>query len=441
MRARQTGSRRVAFRLLRVQRPRRASRSRVGALRRSAIWLHRYVGLALAVFLTTAGFTGSLLAFYGDLDLALNPTLVGAVHAPAAAFLDPFEVQRRAQPALPADSELRVTFAPDAEQATRVWAQSAPEKYREYFVNPYSGVVQGSREWGNLSEGIANLMPFVYRLHYSLALDGVGTLLLGIVALLWTLDCFVGAYLTFPPTSRADAEGGPGSWLRRWLPAWRLKTSKLFSFLFSWHRASGLWVWGMLLIFAWSAVALNLQPVYRPVMQLLAGMDPGVHESLPALNKPYPKQGIDLQSAHDVGRRLMAEQATRRGFQIRREVSLAYHPEHGVFDYTVESSWDISSHHPRTSVYFDAQGQRPIGFEAPRGIRAGNTITNYLYALHFAAIGGTTYRCFVSLLGLAVAALSVTGVWIWWRKRRNRVATTRYVAEGAAEALLAAAER
>lgn len=41
-------------------------------------------------------------------------------------------------------------------------------------------------------------MPFVYRLHYSLALDTIGTYAFGIIALLWTLDCFIGAYLTLP---------------------------------------------------------------------------------------------------------------------------------------------------------------------------------------------------------------------------------------------------
>ncbi|MFQ5415166.1 MAG: PepSY domain-containing protein, partial [Phycisphaerae bacterium] len=61
------------------------------------------------------------------------------------------------------------------------------------------------RLWGDLSQGLANLMPFVYRLHHSLALGTVGTWIFGVVALLWTLDCFVGAWLTFPPPRRRDA--------------------------------------------------------------------------------------------------------------------------------------------------------------------------------------------------------------------------------------------
>ena len=63
-------------------------------------------------------------------------------------------------------------------------------------------------------------MPFLYKLHYSLALGEVNSYLFGVVALLWTIDCFVGAYLTFPPPSGARrrlggrAAAGARGWSR-----------------------------------------------------------------------------------------------------------------------------------------------------------------------------------------------------------------------------------
>jgi uncharacterized iron-regulated membrane protein len=76
--------------------------------------------------------------------------------------------------------------------------------------------------------GVRNLMPFVYELHYSLALGSRGMLLMGVVALLWAVDCFAGAALTVP-------RGRP--WLQKWAPAWRLKRQRL---TYDLHRASGL---------------------------------------------------------------------------------------------------------------------------------------------------------------------------------------------------------
>ncbi len=68
-----------------------------------------------------------------------------------------------------------------------------------------------------ITEGWHNLMPFIYKLHYSLALGSFGIWVLGICALIWTLDCFVEFYLTLPQRRRrsppsaiplADGRGG-----------------------------------------------------------------------------------------------------------------------------------------------------------------------------------------------------------------------------------------
>jgi uncharacterized iron-regulated membrane protein len=382
---------------------------------------HRYFGLFLGLFLLVAGLTGALLAFYQELDATLNPQLYRVTPPqPGAALLEPFELERRVD-GQPGGERLEREVRFDAEPGRPIQRsmEVAPDKWREVFIDPYTGARLGERDWGHLSEGIAlNLMPFVYRLHYSLALDSVGTALFGVVALLWTVDCFVGAYLTFPAPLQAG--GQRASWLRRWLPSWRLRTGKLFSLVFSWHRASGLWLWAVLLVFAWSAVGLNLHAVYRPVMATLWGFEDGTHERLPQLTRPYPEPRLSLREAHARGQWLMAEHARSRGFVIRRERALSHHADHGAYAYTVESSLDISSRSAQTAVYFDADSGRLLGFDAPTAISAGNTLTSWLYALHFAAVGGVWYRGFVSLMGLCVATLSMTGVWIWWRKRARR---------------------
>lgn len=393
-----------------------------GGLRAVALWLHRYVGLLLTVFLLVAGLTGSLLVFYHELDATLNPELM-RVQAPRvdAKPMDPFALQQRVREQLP--PTLRYDFValdPELNEAISAWVESKPGVWSELFVDPYRGDVLGMREWGNLDEGLCNLMPFIYRLHYSLALGQVGVLLFGVVALLWTFDCFVGLYLTFPRGEPARAGQSRRSWLRRWLPAWLLKAGKLFSLIFSWHRASGLWLWGMLLVLAWSAVGLNLGAVYQPVMGALLEMRPRVHDTLAELSAPYPDPTLSWPRAHEIGRRLMAEQAEQRGFEVQSEAWLAYEAHHGLFSYGVHSSLDLSREEPQTEVYFDRNDGLLVAFDAPSGITAGNTLTNWLYALHFGQVWGLPYRLFLVLMGPVVCSLGVTGVWIWWRKRTKR---------------------
>ena len=55
--------------------------------------------------------------------------------------------------------------------------------YTHLILNPYTGEELGRRSWGDISQGLANLMPFVYKLHYALALGEWGVWILGITAL------------------------------------------------------------------------------------------------------------------------------------------------------------------------------------------------------------------------------------------------------------------
>jgi uncharacterized iron-regulated membrane protein len=111
--------------------------------------------------------------------------------------------------------------------------------------------------------------------------------------------------------------------------------------------------------------------------------------------------------------------------QIERELSLDYAADHGAFVYRVESSLNISEKYPRTEVYFDGRDGRFIGFDAATGIALGKTLASWLLALHMATVMGMGYRLVVLLVGLAVALLSVWGVWVWWRKRSKRARGSR----------------
>ena len=388
---------------------------------KTALLAHRYVGLFLVVFLVTAGLTGTLIAFFDELDAWVIPELHELPRAERSRpTLDPFEIAEQVDRAMPAGRRFRsVRFDVAQGRTIPTWVEESPGEWREWFVSPKTGEVVGKRDWGELSEGRKNLMPFIYRLHYSLGLGEVGSLLFGIAALLWTLDCFVGAYLAFPKPSRGESRSR-ASFFRRWLPAWMIRTNQLFAFVFTFHRASGLWVWALLFVFAWSAVRFNLPQVYTPVMQTLAGVRPEGHELLPHLTQPFPEPRLSLREVHERGKIEMARAAKERGFSIVRERGIYYADDHGAFTYTVESSLDVSKTNPRTEIYLDGQTGRVLGFSAPTGLNAGNTFSNWIVYLHMGHVFGLWYRVVVALLGLVVAGLSVTGVWIWWRKRTKR---------------------
>ena len=180
----------------------------------------------------------------------------------------------------------------------------------------------------------------------------------------------------------------------------------------------------MLLVFAWSAVALNLREVYHPVMKAAFDMPERAHERFSKLDEPQPDPALSWTDALAKGRSLMAQEAARRGLEILSERRIGYDADRGAFRYAVRSSRDISDRYPSTTVWFDGDRGDLLAFEAPTGENTGATITTWLYHLHFGsiAVGGWPYRIFVCLMGLGVTLLSATGVWIWWRKRTKRSA-------------------
>lgn len=390
------------------------------------VLLHRWVGLTLTGFLIVVGLTGSLLAFLPELDQLFAPEL----HATDTGQprLDLASLAEQAEILAPrANIDAVWAYQPDM-VAIGVSPKTSPDSGQPYKLNfdqlildPFTGEELGRRNWGAISEGIHNLMPFIYKLHYSLILDDTGILILGVVALAWTVDSFVGAYLTLPPwrKSRATPTAPRRSFWQRWAPAWAVKwRASAYRLNFDLHRAGGLWLWVALLVFAWSSVAMNLwDTVYAQATRWVfeyhePWLDLPKHE--PALHTPR----IAWREAQKIGDEWLAQAAQAQHFSIERPMALALDRERGVYGYTVRGSLDIEDHGGQTQVFFDANTGEQKLLLLPRGQYAGNTLTHWLVALHTAHVFGLPYRIFVCGFGLALVVLSITGVVIWLRKRR-----------------------
>lgn len=394
------------------------------------VLIHRGLGLATAGFLLLAGLTGSLLAFNDELEVLISPELFRAPPAtPGARPLDPLVLRERVQANHPQALVRLAPLTPLPGRALVFHLRALPDPATDkppallndqVFVDPYSGDLLGERRWGDLSQGMKNLMPFIYRLHFALALDSPGEYLMGVIALLWTLDCFLGAWLTLPAQKRNKTSAGPRrSWLARWRPAWRLRwTRNGYPRTYDLHRAGGLWPWAMLLVLAWSGVAMNLREVYDPVMGTLFATQPLSEPAVPS--RPLPQPPIDWFTARDIGRHLMRDQAQQQDFDILAEFLLSYDPVQGMYRYSVRSDRDVADHWGDTSVSFSAVDGRYLALWLPTGAASGDTIRSWLTNLHRAALGGVPFKLFIGVVGGTVAMLAVTGVVIWGRKRQAR---------------------
>ncbi len=390
-----------------------------------ALWvgLHLWAGLAIAGFLVVIGLTGSLLAFYPELSHLLTPELFPGQHAGKELSLA--SLAERAEALVP-DSHVSSVFVGYAGMAM-INIEAAPGApaldFTRIYLDAVTGEELGRVNWGAFPTSRAMVMPFIYTLHYSLALGEVGTWILGFVALVWTIDCFVALYLTLPrPTASATK-----NFFSRWRSAWLVKIGASFYRVnFDLHRAGGLWLWAMLLVFAWSSVYWNLTGLYTTVTSAIVDFEPPqwARPASPIL-AAQDREPMGWKKANAIAERLMDEQARAHGFTVNRPLGLSLMRERGTYSYEVHSARDIADKYGTTSLTFDAYSGAFVSLGVPTGDRIGNTLTTWLTELHMADVFGLPYKIFVSVFGLVIVMLSVTGVYIWWKKRAARRAHVR----------------
>ena len=400
------------------------------------VLLHRFVGLAIAAFLFVSGLTGAVISWDHELDALINPHLVEAPGR--GALLDPLVLADKLAAEEPQSFVNYVPLHPEEGQslAFGVEPRFNPKSralyetgYNQIFIDPVTGETRGKREWGAAWPiSTETFVSFLYVLHYSLhipemwGIDRWGEWLMGGVALLWTIDCFVGFYLTLPIRKRTAAR--IGGWWSRWKPAWKIKRrGSAYRINFDLHRAFSLWTWALLFVLAVSAVSLNLYgEVARPIVAALSSFTPTPYDTRP--ERPHS----DLLEPKVTYAQVLAtarSEAQRRGLTIPAG-DIFYSPDYGVFGVRFFAAGE--DHAPGLGpsiLYFDSTDAHYIGDWIPWRGTAGDVFLQMQFPVHSGRIAGLAGRIVISAMGLGVAMLSVTGVVIWLRKRRARLAVRR----------------
>jgi uncharacterized iron-regulated membrane protein len=391
-------------------------------VRRISVLLHRWLGLFTALFLAVAGLTGALIAWDHELDAWLNPQLFAAASGQSQRMLSGLELADRLEAREPRltvrfmsleptpGKTLLLNVAPRLDPAT---GKPFALDYTQVFVDPATSEIQGRRMWGAFSLARENVLPFLYRLHYTLHLPNaagleLGVLWMGIVALVWALDGLIALYISFPSVR---------TWRRSFSFRFRAGGAKL---LFDLHRSSGVWVWVLLLVLAVSGVSMNLRDeLVRPLVALFSPLTPSPFAGADPPADNYVEPRLDRLQAIKVA----SDEARRRGIAAPAG-GMFYAADRGVYgvgfyergddhgDGTLGNPW----------VYLDALRGSVIAVEQPGEGSAGDLFMQAQFPLHSGRVFGLAGRVVVSLLGLVVAMLSITGVIIWARKRRARAA-------------------
>jgi uncharacterized iron-regulated membrane protein len=415
--------------------------------------LHRWVGLVIAGVLFFSGLTGAVISWDHELDELLNPRLLyaRAIGTP----LSSLALARQVEANHPNVEVTSFPLAVEQGHSLAFWVEPKIDPktkrlrdvdYNQVFVHPVTGAELGKRQWGAAWPLTReNFVSFLYKLHYSLHLpemlgtDRWGIWLLGGIALVWTLDCFVGLYLTLPARRRvrenaddalAQGEGAPTaapgrSFWRRWRPSWNVRwRGGSYRLSFDLHRAAGLWAWSFLFMLAFTGFSLNLyREVFFPVMSLVSSVTPSPFDRRTPKDHHEPiAAGVTFEAVVP----LAIAEASRRGWQSPAG-ELFYTRDYGIYG--------VQFFHPEDehgaagvghqTLYYDAVDGRLLGERQPWKGTAADIFVQAQFPVHSGRILGLPGRVLISVMGLVVAGLSVTGVLVWWRKHRARLYAAR----------------
>ncbi|WP_313079013.1 PepSY-associated TM helix domain-containing protein [Pulveribacter sp.] len=397
-----------------------------------AFWtvVHRWAGLTVALFLIVAGLTGAVISWDHEIDEWLNADIM---HTPGRGPLqDPLVLAAAVEADDPRAEVSYMTLGLEEGHAASFLVRPRTDPatgakyalgYNTVYVDPVTARITGNRDSRSIALSKRNLMPWLRHLHESLHMpafwgsDRWGFRLMGVVALVWLLDSFVALYLTFPPR---QAVRSVRTWASRWRPSWLLRwRAGGYKLNFDLHRAGGLWVWGVIIVVSFTSFSLNLyREVFYPGMSTISTTTPGPYETLkPAPLGTFIEPRIGFADAIAIAR----HEGERLGFA---------HPPGGIWYGGDFPFYNVSFFDPGnemgalgmglSNIYVSSDTGEVLGTHRPWHGTAADVFVQLQLPLHSGRILALPGRILMSLMGLVVVMLSVTGIVIWERKRRAR---------------------
>jgi uncharacterized iron-regulated membrane protein len=362
------------------------ARSTRTILRRVHLWL----GLSLGLLFVVTGITGSLLAFYAEIDDALVPALraVPAGSRPAS-WQAVYDALRRDHPerrgawrieVTPGGGPIPVRYYRPVETAGQDFAPLM------LWLDP--------RDLRTIRAGFWGAYPttWIYALHWRLLSGRTGEVVMAIAGVAMVALLLTGLFAWWPR---------PGQW-RRGLHVKRAAAP--IRRLYDWHKLLGVGGVVVLLVVTVTGALLELPDQVRPAVARVSPLF-----AMPRLAAATTGPALPLD-------RLVAVAERRFPDAALAWIETPGDPR-GVVRVNLARPGEPSRRFPRTNVWLDPWSGAILAVRDGGRESAGDMVLDWLHPIHGGEAFGLVGRIVVLLSGLVVAALGVTGWWRWVRRR------------------------
>lgn len=348
-------------------------------LRRVWLKVHRWLGLSLGAVLMVAGLSGSAMLLAEPLDESLNRALF---HVPDASRVDYGAVVARLRADLGPDADLTLRPPRDARESFQAYVRG--DWKGTVYLHPASGEILGHR---GEAEG---MMGVLFALHSTLFAGEAGKVVLTVAAFAYLLMLASGFYLWWPTRWRYALA-------IRWSAAGRLA-------LFDWHRVTG----AVLGVFVCLTVLSGAYMAWPPLAGMLNTLGDTAPLAPPRVSGGPARAEIVEQAV--VRARTSFPEATVGYVHIPAEPSLPIRVRLRLPD----------DPHPNglTSVWIHPDSATLLRADRWSGLGPGTRAYSYVYPFHTGALWGPVWTGLTFLFGTALTAYGLTGLMLWWRRRR-----------------------
>ena len=363
-------------------------------LRRLWVITHRWLGLTVGLLFVIIGLTGSLLVFHHSIDELLNPQLLLTAESDAPRSAD--EVLEAAKLSV-TDPGLQLFFADPPRSTAGVWTvwfrntEDQEAGFTQVYVDPSTARVTGQRVWGEY------LMTWLYSLHYKLLSGRSGEIIVGLSGLILMLSVASGIYLWWP------------LWRHSWRAAFAIRSGRRFQY--DLHKSTGIIAAVLLLVISFSGVYMIFPAWIRPCV--LAVLDDGQPRS--ENKKPTP---VTAGRRIDVSRATAIAQYVFPDAEFKR-VKLPSQPKDS-FEVRLRQPGEVRKSSGNSRVWIDQFSGEVLSVRDWNQRSAADAFFAWQFPLHNGEAFGLVGRWIVFVSGLMPAVLYVTGLLVWWRRRRAR---------------------
>jgi uncharacterized iron-regulated membrane protein len=363
--------------------------------------IHLVIALMVGLELTLVGLTGSLLVFHKAIDAWLNPGLLTTSGRGLRRSIDDiFAPVRAAVPeAAGPDASISVQIPTHPDSTYQAWVKipgltADDARWQQVNLDPYTGAVLGVRE------ADVYLISILYSLHYTLLLGEWGETAVGISGFLLLISVFSGVYLWWPRRGRIA---------QAFSINYHTSRTRLN---FDLHRVNGLYVALLLVVVSVSGVSMIFPNYAKLVVRVFSSIS-----DVPQKLTSMPRPGL---SPIEPSRALKAAASAYPKTTVTPIDLTSMGPE-GVYAVRMRQPGEVRKTGGATVVWVDQYRGDILHRRDPRTMSAGDTFLLWQFPLHNGEAFGLPGRLAILMSGLSLPLLYVTGLSIWWRKRRARI--------------------